>query len=227
MESPQSNSKPLPKSRSVLVSMLTLCDECLRFADVARHRLEQKFQIGAAFGANTISAAVYDRRLASIERAQEQAADDYVPGADELWPYFDQKSLKQMQSLFEASRPDSSILGATERSSENFLGMMAAAVVANIGAQRMHVALLKQLRFDVAKALEHADIRADTEKVLARSLPKNDKILALHHRLCHKRDSGESEMSIALEFTDGNRTLADTLLRGVRRHRKRMSTPET
>jgi hypothetical protein len=85
--------------------------------------------------------------------------------------------------------------------------------------------LLRDLRKQIFEALEsnRADTSADTADLLAEAAPRNDDIALLHLKIIREKRPGKSEISIALEFTNGAPTRAASLLRGVRRYRQRLS----
>jgi hypothetical protein len=66
---------------------------------------------------------------------------------------------------------------------------------------------------DVDKASGQADSQSDNRL----RIPENPDVLALARRINRERPSGKSKTSIAREFTEGNETKAQTLLRELRR----------
>lgn len=79
---------------------------------------------------------------------------------------------------------------------------------------------LDELKINIIKEHERAgrieDSKADTKQKSDR-FPENTKVTQLAKRIRLRSDSGDSQISVALDFTEGNRKEALSLLRQLRR----------
>lgn len=219
--------KPLPKSRAVLETMFKQCANCLEAADRVCQLDRRKLELFLEFGDGHVGFEQLQRGLATLQAGGEELLNNYVAGTELVWPYCSPLGVARFKHFHaqgaEAIDDGLRLLASTRHAT--FANMVVAGYAMATHAQHLHVSLLKSLQGTILPALESAgaDAGADTEAFLARIHPRNDAIANLHAKLVRERDTGKAQIQIALDFTSGSRKQADSLLRGVRRYRKKLS----
>ena len=221
---PNQSRKPLPKSRAILEVMYRHCCICIERANIAIHRGAQQIRILFEWEEGKVNWDEVVKRLRSINESHQRERDIKMSDASGLWPYCEEELIAAAEENFEKGGL-ARINGAKMVTDEKTARQFARSSVLFLLGQRIHITALQDLRNRVFEALEQqsADTRADTESLLASAAPRNEDVALLYLKILREKGPGKSEMQIALEFTDGNRARADTLLRGVRRYKKRLS----
>ncbi len=207
---------PLPKSLVIRNIMLKDCCEELDEVNRIRQRNDLRRDMARAIAeGESTDAAAQAQQLQSLQRAMDEAAATGFPSSDLLWDYCDRTAIKV----------------ATKMTAEGAFALSEAVKTADaekiIAAydtichgNRLQVQSLQQLRDKLVAAIEGADTCADIEKILLEIGPENRDVLLLHRKLLREARPGVTNIGIALDFTDNNRTRANSLLRQVRRYKQ-------
>lgn len=214
----------LPESKVTLKSLHALCEQCLELADRARHRNEQCLRHYLDLGEGKIDFPTLQRHFQQVGEFHASDRNNYVPDAPALLQYFAPESADVLQEALNLGGHSTSFTPANPVQAEQW----AASAISLITGQRLHVLLLRDLKKRIEEKLEasnqktSADSSADIEKILAKIAPQNEAVRNLHLKLQREMGSSTSQRQIAIEFTDGDAPRADSLLRQVRRYRKKL-----
>ena len=196
---------------------------CLQRARNAIHRSEHKVRLLFDLDDGKIRFEDLVLRVRQIDDAHQQDRDTSTTEIKALWPYCEIELLEAAGEHM--SKGGLAVVGGSEVTDEQTANEFAKSTIGLVLGQRLHVTALQRLRQRIFVALETkgADTGADTEAFLAETAPRNDDIAVLYLKIIREKQPGMSEKQIALDFTDGDKVRANSLLRGVRRYRNRLS----
>jgi hypothetical protein len=165
------------------------------------------------------------QRRRNVDGAYKRDRDECRPDFESLWPFCDPELLNHVTDCLITGRLAASETGFVATDAKSGEQQAASAAALFIG-QKLHVDMLRGLKEKISEELEKksADTRADTEEIFAENAPRNESIMTLYWKIKREGASGKPEIQIALEFTEGDRKRAESLLRGVRRLRNRLSS---
>jgi hypothetical protein len=219
----------LPTSREALRSLFEECEQCLKSAERSHYRNTRLLDCLSRLDGSDYSFSDFLKDRDAIYENSDREKNNYQPSAEHVLQYCDAGLLVTFQSLcsvgapavvLELQKPITNAADAEE---------LKTAFVSYACSRNLKVHLLRELRDRVGTALAHsdtakgADTSADISKILAKIEPKNSDITALFRFLSRNEGSGESQMSLAVQFTQGKVTRAKSLLRGVRRYVRRLN----
>ena len=217
--------KPLPKSRTVLRTLYDRCEGCVQLAERYLYRGRRWLQLIEKCRDGKITFEELRQGSQQLLEHGEADQNNFLPDPFELMSHCDPDAVQLMHELGKAGRAC-----ATGEAMQGVKDDATAAkfwdTVLNWGrAHSLHLALLRDLSGRIATALDMpsgADKSADIAKIMEKLAPRNDEVSQLHRKLLLEEGSGKSQNAIALEFTDGDKERATSLLRQVRRYRENL-----
>jgi len=221
-DSSSNSSKTLPKNRAILESMFKHCDICIERARNAIHRSAQKIRYLWDYADGKISWEELRRRTQQIDEVHQRVRDSAITEIEALWPFCEIELLAAAGDHMEHGGLAIAGIEVRDQQGANKLAKSSAELLMG---QRLHVTALQRLRHRIFESLEAkggADAGADIEAFLAKIAPRNADVADLHVKLIRLAGSGKTQNEIALDFADGKRDRAASLLRGVRRYRERL-----
>jgi hypothetical protein len=213
----------LPRTEEALAVLLRTVERHLQFIEPAVRRQATRLEsLREVLDAPTsLSNLDLQRRLGEASRAQWAEGG---PSFDVLVPYVDAAEMHRLLDLRQRARQRMATRSESARASSAGLRTWLRALADLVRVDEGIVAVFQRLQRRILNRLEDvgADARADTLKRIARVVPRNADILKLYFKIEEESASESSQNEIAIEFTEGDVTRARSLLRGVRRFRKRL-----
>jgi len=206
--------RPLPRGRRRLTALHGIV---LRFLDEHGAYLQRQRQRLALLRDIQSSNDVAHARGQLLAATYEQVGRG-VASIQEVVDYLDDEAASLAHAAIAARRR---LANATAAWTFNDLFAVFSELIEVETALSAHFRRLEQAIADAIDAIG-ADACADTERFCREMLPINDDITRLYLRLLRNNDGTTPERVIALEFTNNDASKASSLLRGVRRLRKRI-----
>lgn len=218
---PKQAAKTLPTDPSLLTFLLERVQKVIDFfsADYATQTARVEYiRRGSADSESAIRGQPY---MEAIKKVNIERHAKGEPSFDVLLPYVDPTAFANARQRLESSKDALRSAAKNPKDDFKFPGSAITALASLAKALFDFTKLFRALRAEIFERLEKAtaDSGADKKRKNMPKVPQNLEIVRLAQIIGRNKEPGETQLSIALRFTKGDRKKADSLLRQVRRHK--------